>query len=81
VYVWDLSTPLDVVNDPKALAEYHKNSKTQSIQPLFSFSGHGVEGFAMDWCPLVSGKCRSSLTLQAITLYPKLAHHDFKFYL
>ena len=55
VYIWDLSTPLHVVNDTKTLTSYHKTSQSDPIKPLFSFNGHGVEGFAMDWSPTVQG--------------------------
>jgi len=56
VYVWDISTPLHVVNDAKSLANYHKTSQSDPIKPLYSFNGHGVEGFAMDWSPTVPGQ-------------------------
>lgn len=56
VYVWDLSTPLDVVNDSRKLAEYHKTNISQPIQPLYQFDGHHVEGFAMDWSTKVLGE-------------------------
>lgn len=53
--IWDLSSHLT------ALAE----SETEGIQgastvfnqaPLVSFGGHKVEGYAVDWCPLVQGR-------------------------
>ena len=59
VYLWDLSTPLSVVEDSKTLANYIKNNKTLSPEPVFSFNGHGVEGFAMDWCSLSEGNIRN----------------------
>lgn len=55
VYVWDLTTPLHVVNDAKTLANYHKTTKSDPIKPIYTFNGHGVEGFAMDWSPTVPG--------------------------
>ena len=29
---------------------------TTFATPLFSFEGHGTEGFAMDWSPTVTGR-------------------------
>lgn len=55
VYLWDLATPLDVVEDSKTLANYIKNNKSLSPEPILTFNGHGVEGFAMDWSQINKG--------------------------
>jgi len=55
VHVWDLSQPLHAVNDPMVMSTYTKNEES-AMQPLFTFSGHQAEGFALDWSKTMSGK-------------------------
>ncbi len=54
VHIWDLTRPLQAVNDSATMATYTRNS--ESPPPVFTFSGHQVEGYAMDWCPTTVGK-------------------------
>lgn len=51
VYIWDLTSLLCSVNGSSAASD-GKHSKQS---PVFAFSGHRDEGFAMDWSPLESG--------------------------
>lgn len=65
VNVWDLNKQLQAVDDPVALKAYEKDG-INSVQPLYSFSGHQTEGFAMDWCSteggmLATGDCRRDI--------------------
>lgn len=53
VSIWDLTNGLRAVSDTKAMAEFVKND-VQS--PVYQFSGHQSEGFALDWSPQVSGQ-------------------------
>ncbi|MCL4130447.1 UNVERIFIED_CONTAM: hypothetical protein GTU68_017815 [Idotea baltica] len=58
VNVWDMSAMLEAVDDANAMADFQNTQHT----PLYSFNGHGVEGFALDWAPsmpgtLASGDC------------------------
>lgn len=60
VNIWNLSQQLEVVDSPVAAANYNRNNTGNTIEPLFTFSGHQQEGFAIDWCrttPGVSLKC------------------------
>ncbi|KAK2714194.1 hypothetical protein QYM36_008677 [Artemia franciscana] len=64
VHIWDLTKPLQAVNDHRQLEQYSKTSST--MKPLYTFSGHLSEGFAMDWCPtqpgvLATGDCRNNI--------------------
>ncbi len=54
VHIWDLTRPLQAVNDYNVMATYTRNQESPS--PLYTFSGHQTEGFAMDWNPVTSGK-------------------------
>jgi len=54
VYIWDLTRLLNAVNDSNIMATYVRNC--ESPAPVFSFSGHQVEGFALDWSPTTTGK-------------------------
>ena len=55
VHLWDLSQALEAVESPVAMERYMKQEK--SHKALFTFSGHQIEGFALDWSPTVPGKC------------------------
>uniref|UniRef100_A0A1B0D5R1 Glutamate-rich WD repeat-containing protein 1 n=1 Tax=Phlebotomus papatasi TaxID=29031 RepID=A0A1B0D5R1_PHLPP len=55
VNVWKLNQQLTLVNDPGSLASWEKSGEGNRVKPLFTFSGHQKEGFAMDWSPTVSG--------------------------
>jgi ribosome assembly protein RRB1 len=47
VYVWDLTRPFTAVNDSAVMSAYTRNQ--ESPPSIYSFAGHQVEGFAMDW--------------------------------
>ena len=49
VHIWDLSRPLAALDDSNLMATYTRNN--ESPPAAFTFSGHQVEGFAMDWSP------------------------------
>ncbi|KAG1654551.1 Glutamate-rich WD repeat-containing protein 1 [Nymphon striatum] len=53
VHIYDLSRQLEVVNNPKLLKSYIQNNESSS--PVFSFKGHFIEGYAMDWSSLKEG--------------------------
>ncbi len=53
VYIWDLTYPLQAVSDSKVMSDYVKRD---SQLPVFQFSGHQSEGFALDWSPVVEGQ-------------------------
>ncbi|XP_071107489.1 glutamate-rich WD repeat-containing protein 1-like [Haliotis cracherodii] len=57
VHIWDLSRPLNAVNDPGVMATYTRNQ--ESPPPLFTFTGHQTEGFALDWSPTITGRLLS----------------------
>ncbi|BFG03282.1 glutamate-rich WD repeat-containing protein 1 [Drosophila madeirensis] len=62
VNIWNLSQPLQAVEDPQLLKQYEQNE----TRPVFTFSGHQQEGFAVDWSPsaegvLATGDCRRDI--------------------
>ncbi|CAH1179552.1 unnamed protein product [Phaedon cochleariae] len=66
VNIWDLSLQLRTVEDDQLLSKYNKENKANSITPLFTFSGHQKEGFALDWSPampgvLATGDCKRDI--------------------
>ena len=68
VHIWDLTRPLLAVNDSSVMAEYTRNEESPS--PVFTFSGHQVEGFALDWAKTTPGRkalyCKKSETKWAL---------------
>lgn len=54
MYLWDLKRPLNAVNDSTVMAVYTRNE--ESPPPIFTFPGHQVEGFAMDWSKTTPGR-------------------------
>jgi len=49
VHLWDLSYYVKSLDAPQ-----HEKAPGG---PLFSFSGHAMEGFSMDWSPTSPGRC------------------------
>lgn len=54
VEIYDLRPQLEAVRSSAAMAAF--GSKQKEATSLFSFSGHMVEGFAIDWSPTVPGR-------------------------
>ena len=54
VHIWDLTRPLEAVDDSNVMATYTRTE--ESPLPVFSFAGHQTEGYAMDWSPTVPGE-------------------------
>ncbi|KAH3863812.1 hypothetical protein DPMN_026812 [Dreissena polymorpha] len=66
VHVWDLSRPVAALNDPTVMTSYVKNE--ESAPALYTFTGHQVEGFALDWSTtspgkLLTGDCNKNIHL------------------
>ncbi|KAB5587013.1 hypothetical protein PHYPO_G00008070 [Pangasianodon hypophthalmus] len=64
VEIFDLRPQLEAVHSSTAMTAFVKQHKEAT--PLFSFSGHMTEGFAIDWSPkvpgrLVSGDCKKNI--------------------
>lgn len=57
VELWDLTNHFFSLNDNYTKTPHQ--SVTENIRPLFSFSGHQTEGYAMDWSPTVEGRLAS----------------------
>ncbi|XP_010847997.1 PREDICTED: glutamate-rich WD repeat-containing protein 1 [Bison bison bison] len=67
VEVFALRRLLQVVDDPQALATFLRDEQTR-VKPIFAFSGHMGEGFALDWSPrvpgrLLTGDCQKNIHL------------------
>ncbi|KAL7875261.1 hypothetical protein SRHO_G00062310 [Serrasalmus rhombeus] len=57
VEIFDLRPQLEAAHSSTAMAAFIKQNKEAT--PLFSFSGHMTEGFAIDWSPKVPGRLAS----------------------
>lgn len=55
VNLWNITTQLQTVNNDKLLSKYNKENTANSVTPLFTFTGHQQEGFALDWCETMTG--------------------------
>jgi ribosome assembly protein RRB1 len=53
VFIYDLTAPLLAVTDAEQMADYVRRD---NHLPLFHFSGHQTEGFALDWSSVVDGQ-------------------------
>ncbi|KAF7238840.1 Glutamate-rich WD repeat-containing protein 1 [Varanus komodoensis] len=67
VDIYDLRQPLVAVSDAQAMAAFLREQQAK-IKPVFSFTGHMTEGFAMDWSPkkpgtLLTGDCNKNIHL------------------
>ena len=60
INIWNLTQQLQAVDDEHILKRYTKENKANSIKPVFTFTGHQSEGYAVDWSsvkPGVSHNC------------------------
>lgn len=55
VNIWNLTQQLQAVDNDQLLAKYNKENAGSNVSPVFTFSGHQQEGFAIDWCPTFTG--------------------------
>nr|XP_010945192.1 glutamate-rich WD repeat-containing protein 1 [Camelus bactrianus] len=67
VEVFALRRLLQVVDDPQAMATFLRDEQAR-VKPIFAFSGHMGEGFALDWSPrvpgrLLTGDCQKNIHL------------------
>ncbi|XP_061444080.1 glutamate-rich WD repeat-containing protein 1 [Rhineura floridana] len=67
VDIYDLQRPLVALSDSQAMAAFLREEQAK-IKPIFSFTGHMTEGFAMDWSPkkpgtLLTGDCNKNIHL------------------
>lgn len=65
VHIWDISQQVISVDNPSISAEA---SHSKDIKALFTFDGHQIEGFALDWSKTVPGRlatgdCRKNIHL------------------
>ncbi|CAH2319236.1 glutamate-rich WD repeat-containing 1 [Pelobates cultripes] len=65
VEIYDLQKQIAAVSDSQRLAAFLKEEQSK-IKPMFSFSGHMTEGFAMSWSPktpgrLITGDCNKNI--------------------
>ncbi|KRT83281.1 hypothetical protein AMK59_3658 [Oryctes borbonicus] len=56
VNIWDMTQQLQTVDNELLLQRYNKENKGNNVAPLFTFSGHLQQGFAIDWCATMPGK-------------------------
>lgn len=72
VNIWNLMPQLQVVESDQLLSKYNKENKANSVSPMFTFSGHQKEGFALDWCNtnqgvLATGDCKKDIHIWNIS--------------
>lgn len=65
VNIWNISRQLTALENSTSLKNYN-NDDASHIRPIFTFSGHSTEGYALDWCPtepgvLASGDCKKDI--------------------
>ena len=66
VNIWDMTRPLQAVNDYTEMATYTRNE--ESPPAVFSFAGHQTEGFAMDWSNTTPGKVKHQVLFRVLFL-------------
>ncbi|XP_030368981.1 glutamate-rich WD repeat-containing protein 1 [Scaptodrosophila lebanonensis] len=66
VNIWNLSKQLQAVEEAPLLKQYERETATEAVRPVYTFSGHQQEGFAIDWSAcadgvLATGDCRRDI--------------------
>lgn len=68
VNIWNLEEQLKAIENPVLLSNYNKRVEKSDggPKPVFTFKGHSVEGYGLDWCPtepgtLASGDCKGNI--------------------
>ncbi|CAH0547131.1 unnamed protein product [Brassicogethes aeneus] len=66
VNLWNLTEQLQAVDNDNLLSKYTKENKSNTVTPLYTFSGHQKEGFAIDWSRtsvgvLATGDCNRDI--------------------
>lgn len=64
VHIFDLTTPIHAVSDQKSINTY--TAQKVDPKPIFTFGGHLVEGYALEWAPhkagcLATGDCKKNI--------------------
>jgi len=57
VDIWDLTKHFETLDENKSKTQHQ--SLQDHVRPLFSFSGHQAEGYALDWSPTIPGRLAS----------------------
>lgn len=55
VNIWSLSRQLQAIEDAQLLKQYEREVENEPVKPIFTFSGHQQEGYAVDWNPCTEG--------------------------
>lgn len=55
VFLWDVSEAIASLESESSVSKFVKRNKKEPIKPVYSFSGHSGEGYAIDWSPLAEG--------------------------
>ncbi|XP_037944787.1 glutamate-rich WD repeat-containing protein 1 [Teleopsis dalmanni] len=66
VNIWNLSKQLQAIEDAQLLKQYEREVANEPVQPVYTFSGHQKEGFAVDWSSctegvLATGDCKRDI--------------------
>lgn len=56
VNIWDLRKQIQAVTSMQHLAKYRNDNEIIESKPVYTFSGHLSEGFAIDWSQTKPGK-------------------------
>lgn len=64
VHIYDLTTPVQAVYDQRSINTY--TAQKTEPRPVYTFGGHFVEGYALDWSPhrlggLATGDCKKNI--------------------
>lgn len=62
VHLWDLDEGLQAIEDPSSIAKFNKHYEKNPQKPIYSFTGHSDQGYAVDWSStdvgtLATGDC------------------------
>jgi ribosome assembly protein RRB1 len=83
ITLWDLKEQLKAIESSASSVTYKKTSQKyeNAVKPIFTFKGHLIEGYGLDWCSteigtIASGDCKGNIHIWRYSDYGRTPTWD-----